>query len=318
MLAYTVRRLLATIPLLAVGSFVVFWAVAYAGDPLARVAACTTCDESAYQRIIDLYELDRSIPERYLSWAADALSGDLGYSTTVGQDVSTVLRQRGWNTAMLALPAFAITAVLSVVVSVVGATRRHSFTDHALTGLSYVGIAMPTFVFALLLQVFWGVWWQEWTGTKPFYVTGKHDGSLAELAASAALPIATLVIVSVAAQSRFGRAALVEALDADHVRTARAKGLSWRRVVWRHALRNAMVPLVTVWALDLAVLLSGAVVTENVFGWPGLGRALVQAIVESDLDLVMGVTMFSAVLVVVCNLVADVLYGILDPRVRYG
>ena len=317
MLAYTVRRLLATIPLLVVGSFFVFWAVSFASDPLARLATCTTCDQSAYQRIIDLYELDESIPERYLGWVGDALTGDLGRSTSVGQDVSTILRTRGWNTAMLAVPAFVITASLAVLIAVYSATRQYSKADYAITGLSFLGISMPTFFFGLLLQVFWGIWWQDWTGTKPFYVTGKHDDGFLDLLASMTLPVLTLVTISVAAESRFGRAAMLEVVGSDYIRTARAKGLSRRRVVWRHGLRNALIPLVTLWALDFAILLSGAVVTETVFAWPGLGPALVRGIFESDLDLVMGITMFSAVLVIGCNLVADLLYGVLDPRIRY-
>jgi peptide/nickel transport system permease protein len=176
---------------------------------------------------------------------------------------------------------------------------------------------MPTFFFALLLQAFWGVWWQDWTGWKPFFVTGKHVGTFGEYVASATLPIVTLTVVILATESRFQRAAMLEVIGSDYIRTARAKGLSERRVIFRHGLRNAMIPVVTLWALDFAALLSGSVITETVFSWPGLGQLLVTAIPNLDLDLVMGLVMVAAVLTIGFNLVADLVYGILDPRIRY-
>jgi peptide/nickel transport system permease protein len=316
--AYSLRRILTTIPLLFIATFFVYAGVRFAGgDPLARLATCVTCDPSAKQRIVDLYDLDESIWQQYGGWVANAASGDFGQSTSVGEPVSEVLRERGKNTAIVAVPAFVITALLSVALSVYAAVKQYSVGDYVITGLSFVGIAMPTFFFALLLQVFWGVWWQDWTNTKPFYITNMHDDTFLHLLASMTLPVATLVIISVAGESRFGRAAMLETVNSDYVRTARAKGLAMRRVVWRHALRNALIPLVTVWAIDFAFLLGGSVVTETVFSWPGLGPPFLDAIFQGDLNLVMGVTMLSAVIVIVFNLIADLLYGVLDPRIRY-
>ena len=318
MFAYAVRRVFSTLPLLVAASFVVFVMVSISGNPLARLATCNNCNEAAYQRLIDLYELDKPIPVRYVGWITDAVSGDLGVATSLQQrPVGEVLLERTWNTALLAVPAFLLIAFLAVVFGVYSALRQYSMGDYLMTGATFVGIAMPTFFFGLLLQAFWGVWWQDWTGWKPFFVTGKHTAGFGDYLASATLPVITLAIVILATESRFQRASMLEVIGSDYVRTARAKGLPEWQVVFKHALRNAMIPLVTVWALDFAGLLGGSVITETIFAWPGLGQLLVSAIPNYDLDLVMGLVMVAAVLTISFNLVADLLYGVLDPRIRY-
>lgn len=318
MLTYAVRRIAATIPVLVVATFIVYVLVSIANDPLARLATCVNCDQSAYDRLIDLYDLDQPIPVRFLGWLGDAITGDLGVSTSLGeQPVGPILLERAWNTALLAIPAFALIAVTAVVLSVVSAVRQYSAMDYLVTGGSFFGISMPTFFFGLLLQVVFGVWWQDWTGTKPFYVTGMHLDGFGDYLSSAVLPIMTLALVIVATESRFGRASMLEVIDADYVRMARSKGLSERKVIFGHALRNAMIPIVTLWALDFAALLSGSVITETIFAWPGLGQLLVSSINAQDLDLVMGIVVFIAVVTIGFNLVADLVYGVLDPRVRY-
>jgi peptide/nickel transport system permease protein len=233
------------------------------------------------------------------------------------QPVAPVLLERAWNTALLAVPAFVVIAITAVVLSVISAVRQYSLGDYLVTGGSFLGISMPTFFFGLLLQVAFGVWWQDWTGTKPFYVTGMHLDGFADYLASATLPIFTLALVIIATESRYGRAAMLEVVNADYIRMARSKGLPERTVIFRHALRNAMIPIVTLWALDFAALLGGSVITETIFAWPGLGQLLVNSLTAQDLDLVMGVVMLIAVLAIGFNLLADLFYGILDPRVRY-
>lgn len=318
MLTFAVRRAAATIPVLVVATFVVYVLVSVANDPLARLATCTNCDQAAYDRIIDLYDLDRPIPVRFVSWIGDAVQGDLGVSSSLGErPVGPILLERAWNTALLGVPAFVLIAITAIVLSVISAVRQYSLGDYLVTGGSFLGISMPTFFFGLLLQVTFGVWWQDWTGTKPFYVTGMHLESFGDYVASAALPIATLALVIVATESRFGRASMLEVINADYIRMARSKGLSERKVVFVHALRNAMIPIVTLWALDFSALLGGSVITETIFAWPGLGQLLVSSLTAQDLDMVMGIVMFIAVVTIGFNLVADLLYGLLDPRVRY-
>lgn len=318
MFAYAVRRVTATVPVLILATFFVYVLVSVANDPLARLATCTACDEAAYERIVQLYDLDQPIPVRFVGWIGDAMQGDLGISTSLGErEVTPILLERAWNTALLAVPAFVLIAITAVILSVFSAVRQYTLGDYLITGGSFLGIAMPTFFFGLLLQVAFGVWWQDWTGTKPFYVTGMHLESFGDYLSSAGLPIFTLALVIVATESRFGRASMLEVINADYIRMARSKGLSEGRVITGHALRNALIPIVTLWALDFSALLGGSVITETIFAWPGLGQLLLNALTAQDLDLVMAIVVFIAVVTIGFNLIADLLYGVLDPRVRY-
>ncbi len=319
MLAYATRRILATIPLLLIATFIIFWLVSISNDPRAKLAACTTCDPEAYERIAELYELDKPIPLRYVGWLGDFVTGDFGTAISINDfPVSEVVWERAKNTALMAIPAFFLIAITAVVLGVYSAVRQYSYGDYAITGFSFLGISMPTFFFGLLLQVVFVVWWQDVFGLpKFFYATGLHNEGLLDWVKSLTLPVITLMLVFVAAESRFMRAAMLEVIHSDYIRTSRAKGLSERRVIFKHALRNALIPLVTIWALDFAALLGGAVITETVFAWPGLGRLLISSIFAQDLDLVMAITIFLGLLVIAFNLLADLLYGVLDPRIRY-
>lgn len=316
MLTYVVRRVLTTIPLLIGALYLVHVGVSATSDPLASLRLCLPRCQEGYDRVVEIYELDRSIWVRPFAWFGDAVQGEFGKSEALGEPVGKVLLDRGLNTAMVAIPAFLISALLAVFLSVYSARRQYSKTDYALTGFSFLGLALPTFFVGLVLQVFWGVWFPQLTGWKPFYTGSMRTDSALELLQSITLPVLTLVIVSVAAESRFGRANMLEIVTSDYIRTARAKGLSERQVIWKHALRNAMIPLVTLWALDFAALLGGSVITETIFSWPGLGPAFIIALTKPDLDLVMGITMLAATIAIVFNLIADVMYGWLDPRIR--
>ncbi len=317
MFAYVIRRVLATIPLLFIALYSVHVGVSFTTDPLAEFYQCLPRCQQGYDLISDQYDLDTNIWVRPFAWFGDAATGDLGRSNELGQPVSTILKTRGWNTAQLAIPAFALSTGVALMLAIYSATHKYSAGDYALTSLSFVGIALPTFVVGLLLQTTFAVWWQDWFHNKPFWTQGKHADSFGQFLSSATLPILTLTIVSVAADSRFGRTAMLEVLNADYIRTARAKGLSRRRVVWRHGLRNALIPLVTLWALNFSILLSGSVITESIFSWPGLGPPFIDGLGEADIDLVLGIVIFGSFLVITFNLIADVLYGVLDPRIRY-
>lgn len=318
MVTFAIRRILLAVPVVLLATVIAFTAVALSGDPLARLATCTTCSEQAQQIIIERYELDKSIPERYLSWLGDAVTGDLGVATSQGErPVSEILPDRIVNSLYLAVPAFFLTAFVALVLAIWSALRQYKPEDYAITTFAYIGLAMPTFFFGIVLQQFWGIWVPDWFGIKPFRVQGFSTDSLGEFLSYATLPIITLAIISIAAESRFGRAALLDLKTSDFIRTARAKGASERSVVLRHLLRNAMIPIATIWALDAAALLGGAVVTESIFSWPGLGRMLIDGIFAQDLDMVMAVVVVLSILTVVFNLIADLAYGWLDPRIRY-
>jgi peptide/nickel transport system permease protein len=316
--AYAVRRVLTTIPLLLLGTFIVYAMTSQVADPLGALRLNVNADPAAYERIIDLYDLDEPVPVRYANWITDAAQGDMGSSPTYNQPVYDLVKERAANSARLAIPAFLLIAFLAVVLGVFSAVNQYKRSDYIITGFSFFGLSMPTFVFGLTLQVIFVVYWQRWfSGAKPFVTNQMLTGSWGEVLASHTLPVLTLMLVLVAGESRFQRAAMLEVMNSDYIRTARAKGLPRRTVIFKHAMRNAMIPLVTIWALDFAALLGGSVVTETIFSWPGLGPLLLRAIGASDLNLMMGIVLLVSVIVIVFNLIADLLYAVLDPRIRY-
>lgn len=318
MFAYAIRRLVATIPILLVATFGVYWAASSVVDPRSSLAACATCDQSAYDVLTERYQLDKPITTRYIGWLADFVTGDMGEAISRGgQPVSELFLERAGNTLLMALPAFVLLMILGVGAGVYSALRQYSIGDYAVTSISYFGLSMPTFFFGLVLQVIFAIWLPKWTGWKPFWTSGMHTESFGQYVSSVTLPVFTLLLILLAGDSRFIRAAVLDIKSSDFIRTARAKGLSERKVITRHIFRNAMIPAVTVWSLNAGALFGGSLITETVFSWPGLGRLLIDAIFAADLDVVMAVTIAIAMLVVIFNLLADLAYGFLDPRVRY-
>lgn len=319
MFAYVVRRVMTTLPLLVIGTFIVFALTSQVADPLAPLRTNPNADQAAYQRIIDLYDLDEPVPLRYWNWMTDAVvEQDMGVSPALGErPVFELVSERSRNSARLAIPAFLLIATMAITLGVYSAVNQYKKSDYLITGFSFFGISMPTFVFGLTLQVVFVIYWQQWFDVKPFVTNQMLTGSFGDVIASHTLPVITLMLVLVAGESRFQRAAMLEVLNSDYIRTARAKGLPRRTVIFKHAMRNAMIPLVTIWALDFAALLGGSIVTETIFSWPGLGPLLLTAINRSDLNLMMGIVLLIAVIVILFNLIADLLYAVLDPRIRY-
>jgi len=315
--AYITRRVLATIPLLVLALYLVHVMVSATTDPLANFYLCLPRCQDGYDQIVEAYSLDVNMWLRPFVWFGDALGGNLGMSDSIGIPVTEVLWDRGRNTAMIAVPAFLIGSVVALLLAVYSARRPYTKGDYAFTGLSFIGFAFPSFVMALLLQNIFGVQFEKWFGIKPFNTGRKTGENFLELARDVFLPSLTLIIIGIAADSRFGRASMLETLNQDYIRTARAKGVPEKTVVWKHALRNALIPLVTLWALNFSALLGGSVVTESIYSWPGLGPAFLRGIGESDQNLVLGIVIFSATITVIFNLIADILYGVLDPRIRF-
>ena len=317
MFAYVIRRLLVAVPLLVLAMYLVYIGVASTVDPRAEFYLCLPRCQDGFDEITRRYDLDTPVLARPFKYFGGLLGGEgLGTSSSTGLPVGEVMRDRAWNTAMVAIPAFLIGVVLSLLLSVYSARRQYSVGDYTFTGLSFLGFAMPAFVLALILQVVFAVKFEQWTGLKPFNTGRKTGDSFLTLARDVTLPATSLAILGIAADSRFGRASMLETLNQDYIRTARAKGLTERTVVWKHALRNALIPLVTLWALGFSVLLGGAVVTESIFSWPGLGQVFLRALGDADLDLIMAIVVFTGTVTVVFNLIADILYGFLDPRIR--
>ncbi|MEO6774657.1 MAG: ABC transporter permease [Kofleriaceae bacterium] len=263
----------------------------------------------AIQRIEAYYCLDRGIAGRYACYVGNIVRGDLGESYRSKRPVATIIAEHVWPTAQLALAAIVLQLLVGVPLGVIAAIRRNRWQDHGANVLALLGQSAPTFVIgtlAMYLLAYRFGW---------FPIGGYGVGLWSRLH-HLVLPAATLAAVGIAYYARVVRSEMIDVLDQDFIRTARAKGLPERDVVVKHALRNALGPLVTLVGLDLGVLLGGAVVTEYIFAWPGLGREVLQAVLEVDLPLILGVVLVAAIAIAVANLLADLAYVWLDPRLR--
>ncbi len=309
MISAIVRRLAWTLVVLwfvVTASFLM--TIAIPADPAKALLGPHATSETL-ARVRSHYCLDRGIVQQYGCWIARVAHGDLGESYRSKRAVTAIIASRIWPTAQLAIAAIALQLLIGAPLGILAATRRGRWQDHGATLIGLVGqSAPPFFVGTVLLYVLayrWG--WFPIGG----YGTGGWD-RLAHLA----LPAMTLAAVGVAYYARVVRSELVDVLGQDYIRTARAKGLAERTVIGRHALRNAIGPLVTLIGLDLGVLLGGAVVVELVFAWPGLGREVLQATLEIDIPLILGVVLITALAIAVANLIVDLAYLWIDPRLR--
>jgi len=314
--AYIGRRILQMIPLVFGISIILFAVIQAApgGPEGALLESGRFIDPQVIEAYRERLGVDQPVVVQYFRWLGAALSGDLGVSFSTTRPVAEMILERLPATLELMGSAFLLAAVVALGLGVFSAVRQYSAFDYFGTGLSFVGIAMPVFWFALILQLVFAVklGWLPVAGTETVGASSLGDHLLHLI-----LPAVVLSFRYIAGWSRYLRSSLLGVLRADYVRTARAKGLPETAVVGIHALRNALIPLVSIMALNLAALFSGAVITETVFAWPGVGRMFVQAMFARDYPLLMGILMMGSVMVVVFNLVADVLYGILDPRIRY-
>lgn len=316
MTSYIARRTLQMIPLL-LGITVVLFGVIQAA-PGGPEAALLESDRFIDPAVIEAYRVrlgvDQPVPVQYVRWLGAALRGDLGISFSTTRPVSQMIVERLPATLELMGASFVLAAVLAFGLGIFSAVRQYSWFDYIGTGMSFVGIAMPVFWFALILQLVFAVWlrWLPVAGTETVGASSLGDHLL-----HLVLPSIVLSLRYVAGWSRYLRSSMLVVLRSDFVRTARAKGLSERTVVGGHALRNAMIPVISVMALNLSGLFSGAVITETIFAWPGIGRMFVQAMFSRDYPLLMGILLLGSTMVVVFNLLADILYAVLDPRIRY-
>jgi peptide/nickel transport system permease protein len=258
--------------------------------------------------------LDQPIYIQYLRWIGAAITGDMGYSYTTGKTVISMIGERLPATARLMLVAYGIAALFAIPLGIFSAIKQYSFLDYFGTGLSFLGIAMPVFWFGLILQLVFSVE-LRWLPTSGRITVG--DGSIADQIRHLILPGIVLSLRYIAVWSRYMRSSMLNVVHSDYIRTARGKGLTERTITTRHALKNAMIPVVSVMALDLSHIFSGAVITETIFAWPGIGRLFVEAMFGRDYPLLMGVLMMSSFMVVFFNFLADLIYGWLDPRISY-
>jgi peptide/nickel transport system permease protein len=324
--AYLLRRLGAGILVLLVLSIGVFVLVALSGDPLAQLRASPGVSPATIKAAAVQLHLNEPLAQRYWSWLTGLLRrGSLGTSYT-GQPVGPQIAQRLLVTLKLVVPAVILSVLLGVVVGVVSAVRQYRPVDHISTGLAYLFFSTPVFVLGLLLKDFLAVDLNKAAGHTVLYTVGESSPGITGAGSvfvnevqHAILPVLTLTLITYATWSRFQRAAMLDVLNADYIRLARSKGLPPRRVLFVHALRNALIPVVTVVAIDFAALLAGAVVTEIVFSWYGMGQYLLNALTGAespDVYAVQGWLMVAGTAVILFNILADLLYALLDPRVR--
>jgi len=321
MLVFIVRRLLYSIPVLLATSFLIFTAVSLSGDPAARLRSNPRFDLKSIEIIEKKYKLDKPIPLRYVYWLKDVTTNKLGNSLTTNQPIWPDIKRVMSHTAQLIVTSSLIAILIGVLVGVYSAIRQYSIFDYTATSLSFLGFAMPTFWLALLLQILFVNIYLKWD-VRIFYTSGLNnpeEGAFSlDRIQHLGLPVATLVIVDFALYSRYMRASMLEVITSDYVRTARAKGVAESRVILHHVVRNALIPLVTVIALNVGGLLGGAIITESVFSLDGMGFYFRGKLQQLDLYAVMAWLLVTSVIIILANLLADIVYGYLDPRIRYS
>jgi len=310
-----IRRLLGTIPLLLGVAILSFLFMQLApGGPDTLYARAGRMSDDQLAAIRHSLGLDRPTHIQLLIWLRNLAQGDLGTSYTQFRPVTTVIWEVFPNTVYLMLAGLSLSLIFGLLFGVGAAVRQYGFFDQITSFVSYFGLAMPVFWFGLMLQILFAVK----LGWLPSANMRSADGGGAlDLIRHLILPAFTIAIGSIASWSRYVRSSTLEVLHQDYVRTARAKGIRERRVLRGHVLRNALIPFVTVISIDIPLYLTGAVLTETVFSWPGMGRLFYDSLTKRDYPVLMGILLLGALLIVIGNLVADILYGILDPRIKY-
>lgn len=312
MTAWFAKRLISLLATLVVASLVIFITIEVVpGDPAAYMLGLNA-DPSAVAALRAELGLDMSKPQRYVSWVGGLLRGDFGQSYTYRTPVSDMIGDRLWISLPLALLALLLSTLIAFPAGIIAASRRGGLADMGVTAFTQIGIAIPNFWFALLLVLFFAIK-LGWFSSGGF--SGWDAGLLAGLK-SLTLPAIALALPQAAILTRVMRSSLLDVLGEDYMRTARAKGLSRRQALWRHALRNAMIPVLTIIGLQFSFLLAGAIIIENVFFLPGLGRLIFQSIAQRDLIVVESVVMLLVFAVVLVTFLVDVAYAWVDPRLR--
>ena len=320
MLTYIARRILYSIPVLFLSSFLSFVFVSYAGNPLGNLRSNPRIPPNTLRLVAERNHLNSPVVLRYFYWLKDFVTDKMGKSLLTFQPIWPDVHRTILHTAQIVIIAESLAIILGVAVGIFSAIRQYSVFDYTFTSLSFLGYAMPTFWLGLLLQILFVDIYLKWH-VRIFYTSGLNNiGQGAwtlDRLQHIALPVVTLCVVSFALYSRYMRASMLDVINSDYVRTARAKGVAEWRVITRHVVRNALIPVVTVAALNLGGLLGGAIVTETIFTLDGFGYYFIQALQNSDFYAVMAYLVITSVIIIIFNLIADVVYGYLDPRIRY-
>ena len=319
MWTFLARRLIQGLFTLLIITILCFILTRLSGDPMAQYANKPGITPEAREQIRIKLGLDKPLPVQYLKWLQLALQGELGDSLFSHQSVSLLISQRLPLTLVLMLTAEAITVLIALGLGILSAVRQYSFTDNLITSLSFIGFSMPIFFIALGLMLIFAVKFKAMG--LPYLPTGADvwdPKNPLQLIRHMVLPVTCLVFIQTAGYSRYVRTSMLEVLGQDYVRTARAKGLSSRKVLFKHALRNAVLPFITVIGLDIPFLLGGALVTESIYAWPGMGRLFWEYAMKSDFPVVLGVLLIVSIAVVFFSIITDLAYTFIDPRIRFS
>ena len=343
MTRYIIRRLLQAIPLLFIISVMLFVLMINTGDPLSTMGGRRATRPEDRARLARQLGLDQPVYMQYIYWLIGndwtmidmdgdgtpetpgprkgVLRGDFGNSlVSRGKAASDIILERLPNTLILMIPAEIIVILVSLLVGVYSALRQYTLIDHTITGLSFIGYSMPIFFIALVSMYIFGVNFKRW-GLPYLPTVGMFDPKVGkttgQIILHMILPIFSMTVITAAGYSRFVRSQMLEVISEDYIRTARSKGLPNRMVITGHALKNAALPLVTIIGLDIPLLLGGAIVTESIFAWPGMGRLFIDHLSRSDTPVMMGILMMISIAVVFFQLLTDIVYASLDPRIRY-
>ena len=319
MLSYVARRMAYSIPVLLIASFLLFAFVSATFDPTARLRA--SHDPQAVQRERVRLGLDKPLVVQYKDWLVKFVHGDWGESSRSHERVYPMIKRALWNTIQLIFWGILISGLVAIGIGIFSAVRQYSLADYAFTSASFIGLAMPPFWFGLIAIQFLAAGPKNWfhLADPPLFFVGLHSvvsTGILDYPRHLVLPVLTLTVQIIASWSRYERASMLDAINADYVRAARAKGLSPRQVIFKHAFRNALIPLVTVMAIDIGLLFGGLIITEQIFSIPGMGKLFFDSLLQGDTNVLVAWTVVVAGFVIVFNLLADVIYGALDPRIR--
>jgi len=317
MQSYILRRILQVIPVLLAISLVIFMIINLApGDPLASLKQTKNITQEDIDQKRESLGLDDPLLVRYFRWLKNALQGDLGRSLKTGRKpISQLIANRLPATLLLAVSSMFISWVLAIPIGVFSALKQYSFADYSITVLVFIGLSLPSFFFGIILVYIFAL-------KIPILpiggmVTPGSGGGFFDILLHLILPAFALGIRGIASLARYMRSSMLEVINEDYIRTAKAKGLTATLVIYKHAFRNALIPIITIFGLQIPWLISGSIITEKIFTWPGMGTLSINAVFARDYPVIMATNMFYALMVFVGNLIADISYAIADPRIRY-
>lgn len=321
MTTFIIRRLLQTVFVVLILSYFCFFIMTLMpGDPVElMIQSNPKITSEDVTRLRTLYGLDQPAYKRYANWASQVIHGDLGYSRTYRVPVSELIGPKLLNTFILSMAALALSLLIAIPLGVLSALKAGSKLDYLINFFAFAGISVPSFWLAIVLIIIFSVWLQIFPAGGTFTIGTEATGfaELADRLKYLILPTLSLAYLEIGTFVRYTRSAMLEAMRNDYIRTAKAKGLSYREVIWKHGFRNALLPLITIVTLSLSGVFSGALITETVFAYQGVGKLVYDSIIGNDFNVAMISFIISVTMVLIMNLLADILYGFADPRISF-